>query len=36
VILQEIGLESRNNASVMQKAREEADDFLLKIRKQLI
>lgn len=36
VVLQEIALESRNNAAVLQKAREEADDFLLKIRKQLI
>jgi hypothetical protein len=36
VVLQEIALESRNHAAIMQKAREEADDFLLKIRKQLI
>jgi hypothetical protein len=36
VVMQEIALESRNNATIMQKAREEADDFLLKLRKQLI
>ena len=36
VVLQEVALESRNNPAIMQKARDEADDFLLKIRKQLI
>ena len=36
LVLQEIGLEHRNDARVMEKARLEADDFLLKIRKGLI
>jgi hypothetical protein len=34
--MQEIGLESRNNPGIMNKAREDADNFLLKIRKGLI
>lgn len=36
VVLQDIALENRNNPTVMEKARAEADNFLLKIRKQLI
>jgi len=36
VVLQEIALEHRHEPNVMNKAREDADDFLLKIRKGLI
>jgi hypothetical protein len=36
VVLQETALEHRNDPSVMAKAREDADDFLLKVRKGLI
>ena len=36
VVLQEIALEHRNEPNVMEKAREDAEDFLLKIRKGLI
>lgn len=36
VVLQEVALESRNNPTIMEKARADADNFLLKIRKQLI
>lgn len=36
VVLQEIALEHRNETRVMEKARDDAEDFLLKIRKGLI
>lgn len=36
VLLQEIALEHRNDQGVMEKARNDAQDFLLKIRKGLI
>lgn len=36
LVLQEIGLEHRNEPQVMERARLEAEDFLLKIRKGLI
>lgn len=36
LVMQEIALESRNNPGIMNKAREDADNFLLKIRKGLI
>ncbi len=36
LVLEEIGMEHRNNPRVMEKARLDAEDFLLKIRKGLI
>ncbi len=36
VVLQETALEHRNDPNVMAKAREDAEDFLLKVRKGLI
>jgi hypothetical protein len=36
LVVQEIALEHRNDARVMEKARLDAEDFLLKIRKGLI
>ena len=36
LVMQEIGLEHRNDPHIMEKARLEAEDFLLKIRKGLI
>jgi hypothetical protein len=36
VVLQEIALEHRNETGVMEKAREDAEDFLQKIRRGLI
>lgn len=36
VVLQETALEHRNEPNVMAKAREDAEDFLLKVRKGLI
>ena len=36
LVLEEIALEHRNDARIMEKARREAEDFLLKIRKGLI
>ena len=36
LVMEEIGMEHRNDPRVMEKARLEAEDFLLKIRKGLI
>ena len=36
LVLQEIALEHRNDPRLMEKARQDAEDFLLKIRKGLI
>jgi hypothetical protein len=36
LVMQEIALEHRNDPGVMERARLEAEDFLLKIRKGLI
>ena len=36
IVLQDIALECRNDARVMEGAREEAEDFLMKVRKGLI